>query len=85
MDEKFKSPLQGKPFQGKNRWRIFPWIVLAWLLVSFLSGRPGDPDRMEISYTALKKQVHQRSVVEITMTDRDVTAKFKETMHQLAA
>jgi cell division protease FtsH len=77
-NENLKSPLQGKPFQGNNRWRIILWIVLGWLVISLFFGRTGGPDRMELSYTRFKDQVNQENVAEITVTDHEVTGKFRE-------
>jgi len=58
---------------------IQPWIILAWILISFLfRGGGSSPDSTELSYTEFKTQVRDDRVAEITMEGNRISGKYRE-------
>src|SRR6266487_2125695 len=71
-----KSPLP-KPIRRWWRWLLFPaLLVINYLLILFVT--PGQPQRVELSYTFFKQQVTADNVAQISTRTDTIQGTFKQ-------
>ena len=70
----------GGPFQGRDQWRYWVWLLVLVLLFGYFlwAGSNGAGTVAELTYTQFKQEVRNGTVAEVTIHGQEISGKYRQ-------
>jgi cell division protease FtsH len=72
-----KQPRQVPPTRSFGWFRYIFWILIIWIIISFIFNRFQGPKSVKLTYTTFKEQVRDSNVTKVTMEGEEISGDFR--------